>query len=124
MENLLKTKKTAIHLTLYKLLNPTDAKTIPLYWLKTVSHMKTGGSFGERALLKHEPRAASILCTEDSTFATLSRHDYNWIMSVSMKKDLKERVKFFRQFRVLSKLRTTTIEKLQYGMRFVTRLRG
>lgn len=70
---------TTVHKTLWKYFD-TGASTISLVWFKTVQTMKGGESFGERALLKHEARAATIYCSSDCIFATLSRIDYNKII--------------------------------------------
>ena len=42
-----------------------------------VHSYKFGGSFGELALRNDKPRAATIIATADSHFATLSRADFN-----------------------------------------------
>ena len=42
--------------------------------------IEKGGSFGERALIKNENRAATIFCLEDSFFAVLTRSDYMMII--------------------------------------------
>lgn len=42
----------------------------------TVAHYDTGMAFGELALIKEQPRAASVLCEVDSHFAVLSKEDY------------------------------------------------
>lgn len=42
--------------------------------------LETGDFFGERALLKKEPRAATITCKTDVTLMVLSRHDFGEIL--------------------------------------------
>ena len=44
--------------------------------LITVAHLDTGMAFGELALIKEQPRAASVLCEVDTHFAVLSKEDY------------------------------------------------
>jgi CRP-like cAMP-binding protein len=51
--------------------------------------MKAGDSFGERALIKHEARAATVYCSQNCIFATLSRYDYIKIIGQAKKKELK-----------------------------------
>jgi CRP-like cAMP-binding protein len=42
--------------------------------------LSDGYSFGELALEDNKPRAASILCLEDSHFAVLEKEDYKRIL--------------------------------------------
>lgn len=49
--------------------------------LTDVKTLKTGDSFGELALLDNKPRAATIICREDSFFAVLEKKDFNAILS-------------------------------------------
>lgn len=43
--------------------------------------LKTGKSFGELALIKHKPRAATIKCVTDCHFAVMSKQDYKKVLS-------------------------------------------
>ena len=55
--------------------------------MKPVAQLTPGMSFGELALIKDQPRAASILCNTDCHFAVLSKEDYmNIIGKVEAKK--------------------------------------
>ena len=78
-----------IHIRMENLLNPFHKKTLTLHWFKTVAKIPMGGSFGERALIKNEDRAASIICSKNCSFATLSRKDYNTIIGAAQKRELK-----------------------------------
>ena len=42
--------------------------------------MKSGKSFGELALIKNKPRAATIKCLENCNFAVMSKYDYQKIL--------------------------------------------
>ena len=106
------------------LLNPFKKKTITLTWFKTVDKLPAGSAFGERALLKNEDRAATIVCSKDCTFATLHRKDYNSIIGAAVKRELKQKVDFLRGFRMFSQLRTNIIERIHYFMKTKTFLRG
>lgn len=44
--------------------------------MRTVVQLHSGMSFGELALIKDQPRAASIYCETDCHFAVLSKEDY------------------------------------------------
>jgi CRP-like cAMP-binding protein len=48
-------------------------KYVNIQLFKTVHVINSGGSFGERALVRNEDRAASIVCTQKCKFATLDR---------------------------------------------------
>ena len=76
-----------------------------------------GGSFGERALIKNEDRAATIVCSKNCSFATIERRDYNLIIGLAQKREFAKTVEFLRGFRMLSSLRTNIIEKIHYYMK-------
>jgi len=103
---------TKIHLKLEQSLNPNHKPSITLNWFKTVQTLRTGASFGERALIKNEDRAATIVCSKNSCFATLHRKDYNAIIGASQKRELKEKVEILKNFRIFSQLRTNVLEKI------------
>jgi CRP-like cAMP-binding protein len=42
--------------------------------------LKSGKAFGELALIKNKPRAATIRCNEDSHFAVMSKVDYEKVL--------------------------------------------
>lgn len=86
---------------------------------KTVAKLPAGASFGERALLKNEERAATIVCSKDCAFATLHRRDFTNIIGSVQKRELKEKVDFLKRFRMFSQLRATVIEKISYYMKTV-----
>jgi len=52
-------------------------KGLSQYVMTKVHSYKSGSSFGELALRNEKPRAASIITTSESHFATLSRADFN-----------------------------------------------
>jgi CRP-like cAMP-binding protein len=52
-----------------------------------VDQLRSGSSFGELALLKKAPRAASIQCVSDSHFAVLDKLHYRRILgSITLEK--------------------------------------
>ncbi len=87
------------------------------YELQKVLTMDKGDSFGERALIKNEDRSATIICSQDSAFATLSRIDYNWILGLAQKKEIKEVVEFLKGYRIFSSARNSSLEKIHYFMK-------
>lgn len=44
------------------------------------TQLKSGKSFGELALIKNKPRAATIRCVEDCHFAVMSKDDYEKVL--------------------------------------------
>lgn len=55
-----------------------------------VHSYKTGEGFGELSLTNSKPRAASILATQDSQFACLSKKDFENIIGEEVKKDFEK----------------------------------
>ena len=108
---------TQLHKNIENLLNPAKKPTLTLVWFKTVQRLTEGASFGERALLKNEERAATIVCSKPTTLATLHRKDYTNIIGAAQKRELKEKVEFLRGFRMFSQLRTNVLERIQYYMK-------
>ena len=53
-----------------------------------VVSLKSGKSFGELALIKNKPRAATIKCSEDCHFAVMNKTDYERILSKIEQKNL------------------------------------
>ena len=47
---------------------------------EVMQYNQRGQYFGERALLKNEPRAANIICKTDCTLVSLDRHSFKRLM--------------------------------------------
>lgn len=47
---------------------------------KEVMHYKPGDYFGERALMKNEPRAANVIAKTDCVVLSLDRHSFKRVM--------------------------------------------
>jgi CRP-like cAMP-binding protein len=52
-------------------------------WFFEIKKIKTGNSFGELALINHEPRAATIKCLSTCYLAVLSKEDYAKVLRKS-----------------------------------------
>lgn len=97
MDKSIQLGETNIHRQVQKLTLPNHNKNaICLHWFKKVASIPAGGSFGERSLIKNEDRAATIVCSENCSFATLSRKDYNWIIGAAKKRELKAMVELLK----------------------------
>ena len=45
-----------------------------------VAHLRPGASFGELALIKNKPRAATIRCLKHCEFAVIARSDFKRVL--------------------------------------------
>ena len=106
------------------MVNPHGNKSITVNRFKEVARLSDGASFGELALLKNEGRAATVVCSKMTRFATLNRKDYVWTIGQEEKRKLKQIVTFFRSFRIFSTLRANVIEKVFKYMKSTKFLRG
>ena len=106
-------KTTDVHLRIHKLFEMRN-ESIKLHWSKTVQTLGPGESFGERALEKHEARAGTAHCSNDCIFATLYRNNYNRIIGQAHKREVRAMNDYLRQFRILSQLRASVLERIQY----------
>ena len=115
---------TRVHVQIFMLLNPGNAATISMTWFKTVTTLVTGENFGNLALQYHKPRAATIICKEKSSFATLSRFDYMQVIGKESRRKMKKIVEQMKNYRILSHLRANTIAKIFQYMKKVQYTRG
>ena len=92
-------------------------KYVNIQLFKSVGNLKAGQSFGERALIRNEERAASIVCTEYSQFATLDRIEFTACLAQVQKREMKEQVSFFKEFRIFQGLRNNTVERIGLNSR-------
>jgi len=51
-----------------------------VYSLSEIANLNVGDGFGELALLNDGPRLASIVCKEDSHFATLNKENFQSLL--------------------------------------------
>ena len=65
-------------------------------WFVEVIQLTQGYSFGELALLDNKPRAATIKCLTDCSFAVIGRADYQRCLQKIEKKKIDERINFFK----------------------------
>ena len=74
-----------------------------------------GKSFGELALIKNKPRAATIKCLEDCHFAVMSKQDYQKVLQRIEQKNLNKIVDFLHQLPFLMNWTRSGLSKLQYS---------
>ena len=104
--------------------NPLGLNYITIDRFKEVARLGDGCSFGELALLKNDGRAATIVCSEKTSFATLHQKDYVWTIGQEEKRKNKEVVNFFRRFRIFANLRANSLEKVFKYMTLKEFIRG
>lgn len=106
--------RTTIHEEIQRIVNPGRSSFIAVSNFKEVARLQEGQSFGELALLQNTGRAATIVCSKQTSFATLSKKDYVHTIGYEEKRSLKENVNKLRKFRIFSdrNLRDNTLEKI------------
>jgi len=80
----------------------------------TVGSIEAGGQFGELALIKDEPRAATIRTDETTLFATVSKRDYQRTLKQLQKTLLKARVDFLASTSIFRKISRLVLYKWSY----------
>ncbi|GMH91462.1 hypothetical protein TrST_g5313 [Triparma strigata] len=71
-----------------------------------------GGSFGERALLTSEPRAATVTCTEDSDFLIIGRRDYLRVLRDVHEREALQKIQFLKTVRYFDMLPSNICEEI------------
>ena len=74
--------------------------------------LPAGGSFGERALLTSEPRAATVTCVQDSDFLVISKRDYLRVLREVHEREFSQKILFLKTVRYFEDLPTKIIEDI------------
>ena len=80
----------------------------------TVAQLHSGMSFGELALLKDQPRSATILCNTDCHFAVLGKGDYMKIIGKAEMRILDRIIDFLGEIPFFAKWGKKKLGKLTY----------
>ena len=88
--------------------------------LTTVDTRTTGDSFGELALIKDQPRSASVFCNTNCHFTVLSKEDYMAIIGKIESKKLDDFIDFLRTIPVLKSWAKKDLEVLTYHFKPIT----
>jgi CRP-like cAMP-binding protein len=80
----------------------------------TVAQLGSGVSFGELALIKDQPRAASILCATDCHMAVLLKEDYMKIIGRAEARKLDKTIELLKEIPFFSKWSKRKLEKMTY----------
>jgi CRP-like cAMP-binding protein len=89
-----------------------DERYLAFNMVLEVVQLGPGESFGELALLEDKVRSATILCLEDTRFATLGREPFDRVIGKMMKKKFKEDIEFLSNLTLLKGLNRKTKQKL------------
>ena len=70
----------------------------------SVAELRSGSSFGERALLGNDRRTATVLCKEYSEFLRMDHHDFDSIIRYAQQRDCETRSRCVREHPILHDL--------------------
>ncbi|CAI2360861.1 unnamed protein product [Moneuplotes crassus] len=93
-----------------------NTRYITCNFILEVVQLDVGASFGELALLEDKPRAATILCTENTRFAILEKEHFNKVMGKMYRKKFAKDIDFLSNFAFLHGLTRITKQKICYPM--------
>ena len=81
---------------------------------KQLTVMRQGECFGELALISRMPRAAGVICREDTHFAVLERDDYTHILGKIQDHQLQLKVDLLLRHPVFAKWTKASVQRLSY----------
>lgn len=87
-----------------RLINEEEEK-----YFVTAVNLKSGKSFGELALIKNKPRAATIKCTEECHIASMSKADYEKVLARIEQKTLDKILEFLSSLPLLKSWTKTAL---------------
>ncbi|CAK74478.1 unnamed protein product (macronuclear) [Paramecium tetraurelia] len=98
----------------------TDAEFIECQFptLQKVGQMKAGDSFGEIALTKQVPRTATIVAAEDTNFATVSREQFNKLLSSYYEYIQQQNVAFLQKVPAFAEWNEQMLNQIYYHFTF------
>ena len=85
--------------------------------LEEICRLGSGGSFGELAIIKDQPRSATIQCSKPTHFATLYKNDYLRILGQMSSRRLEELINFFYSLPTFDGWSKRNLIKLSYYFR-------
>ena len=66
--------------------------------------------------MNNSVRAARIICSQDTLFGILKKYDYKITLGLSMKKEIKAKAQFLRNFPLFQNVTDTKLQKITYSM--------
>ncbi|UPR04827.1 cAMP-dependent protein kinase [Chloropicon primus] len=88
--------------------------TVEQYYGSCIRVLSIGASFGETALLKGEPRNATVISVEPTELMVLEKEDYDRIIKAVEAEKLKENLEFLSKVSLVGKLPIVELTKLSY----------
>lgn len=85
--------------------------------------LKAGQYFGEVGLLLKKPRAATILCKENTDFAVLESDDFKKILKTVEKNQMEDRVDFFKE-NLFNEMSRDNVLRLSYMFQKIKSFKG
>ena len=79
--------------------------------------LRQGEYFGELALINYKPRAASVICREESNFAVLERNDYLRVLAKAHDQTLKSKLQLLLHNPAFSSWSKAALRSLSYFFR-------
>lgn len=79
-----------------------------------VGDLEVGKSFGELALIKNKPRAATIVCRQVCSFAVMDRNDYKKVLGKLEQKRMNRLTEFLYSLPFFLNWTRGSIQKFQY----------
>ena len=67
-----------------------------------IAQLSTGSSFGELALIKDQPRRATVVCTEDTYVMILNKEHYLRILGKYFAKKLDDKIEFLHGLKIFN----------------------
>ena len=102
-----------------------DEETRSVVEVENVASMlEKGASFGELALVKEQPRAASIRCLTECHFATLDKKDYMTILGNITLKKIDALTAFLQNLPVFKSCTNKVVQRLSYYFKPVKYIRN
>eukprot|EP00347_Sterkiella_histriomuscorum_P011137 403373617 len=123
IQDKMRKKEFQIPFAINELLDGKKLGTVKVWIFKEVSTLKEGQSFGELALMTSKPRAATIQCKKETDLAILDKREYQVIVGNAMKRQVNEKVKFFKNFRIFQNLSKNKMQRMLYFFNEKTYLR-
>ena len=93
--------------------------TVEQYYGSCIRVLTIGASFGETALLKGEPRNATVISVEPTELMVLEKEDYDRIIKAVEAEKLKENLEFLSKVSLVGKLPIVELTKLSYFLQVV-----
>ena len=77
------------------------------------------------ALTSNKPRAARIVCLENSIFCTLNKEEYQKAVEINLQHEIDRKAQFLKKFKIFKGLSLKKLHKVVYHLsRIVTFFRG